>query len=167
MCAAVAQQVPAATPDGMVRGRVQRPDGQPLAGVTLELFESEERTLSDSTGTFRLRTVWSGPAMLVARHVGRGAFRAHSSVARGESRLRGGDTAVRCRPIRGGNARWHPYRGESLGHASVAASCRIAAVDLLGTSPGCPHRFDRRWSYTVFQSFCPVRCTSAAQMVTK
>lgn len=70
MCAAEAQQVLAAVPDGLVRGRVQRPDGQPLAGVTLELFESEERTVSDSTGTFRLRTTWSGPALLVARHVG-------------------------------------------------------------------------------------------------
>jgi hypothetical protein len=53
-----------------VRGRVQRPDGQPLNGVTIELFETEERTVTDSAGTFRLRTTWSGAAMLVARHVG-------------------------------------------------------------------------------------------------
>lgn len=67
---AVAQQTRTAVPGSVVRGRVQRPDGQPLNGVTLELFETEERTVSDSVGMFRLRTTWSGVAMLVARHVG-------------------------------------------------------------------------------------------------
>jgi len=57
-------------PVTVLHGQVSRPNGEPVRGATIELFETEERTATDSTGRFRLRTTWSGPAMLVARAVG-------------------------------------------------------------------------------------------------
>ncbi len=54
----------------LVVGTVRRPNGRPVAAATVELFESEERAATDSLGVFRLRTAWTGPAMLVARAVG-------------------------------------------------------------------------------------------------
>lgn len=54
----------------VVQGLVRRPTGQPVIGATIELFESEERTVTDSTGRFRLTTAWTGRGMLVARAIG-------------------------------------------------------------------------------------------------
>lgn len=54
----------------IVRGRVLRSTGAPVSGATVELFETEERVVTDSTGRFQLRSAWVGPAMLVARAVG-------------------------------------------------------------------------------------------------
>lgn len=54
----------------VVAGRVVRPSGQVVTNATVELFETEERTVTDSLGQFRLRTGWTGPAMLVVRAVG-------------------------------------------------------------------------------------------------
>lgn len=68
----VAQGAPPTEPSRatVVRGRVVRPAGVPVIGATVELFETEERATSDSTGAFLLRTTWTGPATLVARFVG-------------------------------------------------------------------------------------------------
>lgn len=54
----------------LVIGTVVRPNGTPVVAATVELFETEDRVTTDSLGTFRLRTAWTGPAMLVARAVG-------------------------------------------------------------------------------------------------
>lgn len=54
----------------LVIGTVVRPNGTPVVAATVELFETEERVTTDSLGAFRLRTSWTGPAMLVARAVG-------------------------------------------------------------------------------------------------
>lgn len=69
---AVSQGAPPTEPSRatVVRGRVVRPAGVPVIGATVELFETEERATSDSTGAFLLRTTWTGPATLVARFVG-------------------------------------------------------------------------------------------------
>lgn len=52
------------------QGAVIRPNGQPVIGASVELFETEERTLTDSTGHFRLVTSWTGRGTLVARAIG-------------------------------------------------------------------------------------------------
>lgn len=57
-------------PATVVGGRVLRTGGAPVSGATIELFETEERTVTDSVGRFRLSTTWTGPATLVARVVG-------------------------------------------------------------------------------------------------
>ncbi len=54
----------------VISGRVLRSGGAPVAGATIELFETEERTVSDSAGRFRLSTRWTGAGTLVARVVG-------------------------------------------------------------------------------------------------
>jgi hypothetical protein len=54
----------------VVAGRVVRPGGEVVINATVELFETEERTVTDSLGQFRLRTGWTGTAMLVVRAVG-------------------------------------------------------------------------------------------------
>ena len=51
-------------------GRVLRPNGDAVRAATVELFETEERALTDSLGQFRLRTRWAGPGLLVVRAVG-------------------------------------------------------------------------------------------------
>jgi vitamin B12 transporter len=60
----------AQSPPHVVVGTVIRPGGAPVRAATVELFETEERVTTDSLGQFRLRTAWTGPAMLVARAVG-------------------------------------------------------------------------------------------------
>jgi hypothetical protein len=54
----------------VVQGTVVRPSGLPVVGARVELFETEERAVTDSTGRFVLRTTWTGPALLVARALG-------------------------------------------------------------------------------------------------
>ena len=60
----------AAETRSVVRGTVVRPSGLPVVGARVELFETEERAVTDSTGRFVLRTTWTGPALLVARALG-------------------------------------------------------------------------------------------------
>lgn len=54
----------------VIQGTVVRPTGLPVAGARVELFETEERVVTDSAGRFRLRTTWTGPGLLVARALG-------------------------------------------------------------------------------------------------
>ena len=69
--AARAQSPSASAPaQNVLNGLVRRPTGQPVVGATVELFESEERTVTDSTGRFRMSIRWTGRGMLVARAIG-------------------------------------------------------------------------------------------------
>ena len=77
--AAVGAQQPAvqdhAPGSALLRGRVTRPDGTPIAGADVWLISADKHATSDSAGAYRITDLPAGMMLIEVRHIGFGTER--------------------------------------------------------------------------------------------